>query len=122
MTMRRKKLGREGERAVKDLLEQKGYGILETNFRTRTGEIDIVAAEGDTLVFIEVKTRASTSCGFPEEAVTSLKQQRIRKLAVEYMSIGGPGPRYRDIRFDVAAVTVGSKGEIAAIRIIEGAF
>lgn len=120
--MRRKKLGREGELAVKALLEQKGYGILETNFRTRTGEIDIIALEGDILVFLEVKTRASTSCGFPEEAVTFRKQQRIRRLALEYLSLGESRLRYRDVRFDVAAVSVGSCGEIATIRIIEGAF
>lgn len=122
MTMRRKNLGREGELAVKDLLKRKGYSILETNFRTRTGEIDIVAVQGSTLVFLEVKTRAGTNCGIPEEAVTHRKQQRIRRLALEYMSAMEPGPRYQDIRFDVAAVTVVSGKKIAEIRHYEGAF
>lgn len=122
MTMRRKNLGREGELAVKALLEQKGYCILETNFRTRTGEIDIIAAQGSTLVFLEVKTRSSMNCGIPEEAITFRKQQRIRRLALEYMSTMGPGQRYQDIRFDVAAVAVVYGEEIAEIRLYEGAF
>ena len=114
-------LGREGERAVKELLVNEGYRILETNYRTRHGEIDIIAAKDSTLVFIEVKTRASTNCGIPEEAVNYRKQQRIRKLALEYLTTPGH-ERFLDLRFDVASVSAGTGGKIEGIKLIEGAF
>jgi putative endonuclease len=121
MTDRQKTLGREGEKAVRALLEERGYRILETNFRTRYGEIDIIAAVERTLVFVEVKTRTSTNCGIAEEAVNFRKQQRIRKLAVQYLTKPGH-ERYQDLRFDVAAVSAGTDGEIEEIKIYEGAF
>jgi len=121
MTKRRKALGAEGEKAVKAFLEGQGYRILESNFRTRYGEIDIIAAVERTLVFVEVKTRVSSNCGIPEEAVNWRKQQRIRRLAVEYLSMPGH-ERFCDFRFDVAAVTANDKGEIEEINLYEAAF
>lgn len=114
-------MGKDGEKAVKALLEDKGYKILETNYRTRYGEIDIIASVERTLVFVEVKTRVSMNCGIPQEAVNYRKQQRIRKLAVEYLSKPGH-ERYLDLRFDVAAVTADSTWKITDITIFEGAF
>lgn len=121
MTKGSRKLGKEGERAVRELLKKKGYRILEANYRTRYGEVDIIAAEEGTLVFVEVKTRASTNCGLPEEAVDYRKQQRIRKLAVQYLSQPGHGC-YSDLRFDVASVSADARGKIKEIVICKGAF
>lgn len=121
MAVKRKELGREGEKAAAELLEAKGYRILEQNYRTRYGEIDIIAAKGTTLVFVEVKTRASTRCGIPEEAVDFRKQQKIRKLAVEYLS-RTCGQYYSDLRFDVVAISVGAGGKIEKVNLYEGAF
>lgn len=114
-------LGKKGEAAVKNFLKQKGYQILKTNFRTRYGEIDIIAAEENTLVFIEVKTRASLNCGIPEESVNFRKQQRIRGLAMEYLLQPGR-KRYRDLRFDVASVLTDKEGRVREIIILESAF
>jgi len=121
MTGKRKELGREGEKAAAELLQSKGYRILEKNYRTRHGEIDMIAARGSLLVFVEVKTRASARCGAPEEAVDFRKQQKIRKLAVEYLSKSA-GKYYTDLRFDVAAISVDAAGKIKDIRLYEGAF
>ena len=121
MTNQRIKLGREGEKSVKLLLESKGYRILETNFRTRYGEIDIITAKEDVLVFVEVKTRTGSSCGIPEEAVDLRKQEKIRKVALEYLS-RSKGRHYRDLRFDVAAISAGKDGTVKEIKIYENAF
>lgn len=114
-------IGKQGEKAVKKLLENRGYRILETNFRTRFGEIDIIAERSDTLVFVEVKTRTGVSFGIPEEAVHPQKQERIRRVAVEYLSTMG-SKFYKEVRFDVAAIFAGKDGKPKTIRIHEGAF
>lgn len=121
MAKKQQILAKDGEKAVKTLLEEKGYRILETNYRTRHGEIDIIASMERTLVFVEVKTRSSISCGIPEEAVDYRKQRRIRKVAVEYLSKPG-NERFLDLRFDVAAVTADPAGRVTGITILEGVF
>lgn len=115
------RLARQGEKAVRELLEKKGYQILETNYRTRYGEIDIIAAKDKILVFVEVKTRTSTKCGLPEEAVNYSKQRKLRSLAVAFLSVPGH-KHYFDFRFDVASVIADSEGIIQNVNIIEGAF
>jgi len=114
-------LGRAGEKAVREYLEKAGYCILETNYRNRYGEIDIIAENEDILVFVEVKTRSAKNCGIPEEAVDFRKQERIRKLALDYLC-GKRSKFYGEIRFDVAAVSAGKDGLIRDIRVYEGAF
>ncbi|MDD4600441.1 hypothetical protein SDC9_05961 [bioreactor metagenome] len=96
------KVGNIGEQAAADLFQQAGYTILAKKFRSRTGEIDIIAKHRGTIVFVEVKTRRSTSFGFPAEAVTYTKQQKIIKTALCYLNmIQQPDS---SCRFDVVEV------------------
>ncbi len=82
-----------------------GYRILARNFRAAGAEIDLVALDGTTLVFLEVKTRLSLSAGRPEEAVDSRKQLRLRRAAQAYLARQPLELRSRPVRFDVAALT-----------------
>jgi putative endonuclease len=95
-------LGRAGEEIACRHLAGKGYEIVARGFRMFRGEIDIVARDGGTLVFVEVKTRADESFGRPEEAVTPAKQRQLRKIAQGYL-VAHPAPGV-DCRFDVVAI------------------
>jgi putative endonuclease len=108
-------LGRRGERAAEKHLRRNGYRIVARNFRAVGAEIDLVAMDGETLVFVEVKTRRSLAAGAPEEAVDERKQQRLRRAAEVFAT------RYRaedtEMRFDVVAVDASGKGlEIELLR------
>lgn len=74
-------LGRRGERAAEKYLRRHGYRIVTRNFRAAGAEIDLIAMDGDTLVFVEVKTRRNRAAGAPEEAVDARKQSRMRRAA-----------------------------------------
>jgi putative endonuclease len=95
-------LGRAGEDLATAWYIGHGYEILERNWRSRIGEIDLICARPDVVVFCEVKTRASGRFGIPVEAVTGAKQIRIRRLATQYLFLHTCGTH--EIRFDVAAV------------------
>jgi putative endonuclease len=95
-------LGSDGERAAAAFLRERGYHILERNFRCRGGEIDLIALDGSVLVFVEVKYRRTLARGTPIEAVTALKQARVRKAAQEYLTFCGR--IFGRIRFDVISV------------------
>lgn len=99
-----------------DYLRKNGYNILECNWRCRRGEIDIVANDGQTLVFIEVKTRRTESCGDGFAAVDARKQERLRLLAQHY--IHQTGFTARSYRFDVASVD----GHTGSVTVIKDAF
>lgn len=103
MTQSSKDFGREGEKAAVRHLKKNGYRILETNFRTHLGEIDIVGEHGHTLVFIEVKTRIDTEKGHPAEALTRHKQRKIGQVARQFLARHQADGR--DCRFDVVAIT-----------------
>lgn len=77
--------GNKGELAAKNYLEEEGYTILETNWRYSRSEVDIIAKDGDEIVFVEVKTRSSDYFENPEEAVTPKKQALLAKAAEEYL-------------------------------------
>ena len=79
-------LGKLGEDLACAELERRGYAILERRYRTRFGEIDIVARDGETTVFVEVKTRVGEQFGGGAEAVTAWKQRRITQMAVDYLA------------------------------------
>lgn len=97
------KLGKSGEdKAVKHLVKN-GYKILDRNFRTKLGEIDIIAKDDEALVFIEVKTRSSMSFGVPQLSVDTRKQNKLIKLALSY--IKQKNIKHKVIRFDVLALT-----------------
>ena len=96
--------GREGEDAASAFYRDLGYEVVERNYRSGRGEIDLVARRGETLVFCEVKSRRSDRWGAPAEAVDGLKQARLRKLAAAWMAERRPG--YAEVRFDVVSVIV----------------
>lgn len=99
--MGRIELGKEGEKLAIDYLLTKGYKILEKNFRTPFGEIDIIAKDENFIVVIEVKRRLSDKFGQPELSVNYTKQQKLKKLALYYISrLGKEYP----VRFDVIAI------------------
>ncbi|MCG7310693.1 YraN family protein [Brachybacterium sp. ACRRE] len=111
-------LGRIGEQVVADHLAEVGWQIVERNARFRAGEIDIVALEGTTLVFVEVKTRRTLVTGVPQAAVTPLKMRRLRALAGAYLM--EHAPRHHEVRIDVVAVHVLGAGgcEIEHLRSV----
>ena len=98
-----RRTGARYEEAAADFLRQQGYEILEKNYRDRYGEVDIVAREGRYLVFVEVKYRKDASCGYPEEAVSARKQQRIRHTASWYLYRHGCSEE-TPCRFDVVSI------------------
>ena len=87
--MNNRRTGAIGEELAEIMLLEKGYSILARNFRCRHGEIDIIAAKGGAVVFVEVKTRLFESCGQGRESVTAAKRQRIRNCAMCYIAICG---------------------------------
>jgi putative endonuclease len=111
-------LGRRGERAAEKYLRRNGYRIVKRNFRAAGAEIDLVAMDGDVLVFVEVKTRRSRDAGAPHEAVDERKQKQIRRAAEIFAT------RYREdeieMRFDIVAVD--ASGERLEIELLRNAF
>ena len=106
--------GERGEKLVARYLRRKGYRILERNFQTRFGEIDLIARKGDVIVFVEVKTRAP---GAPVSGRDAVKQSRVRTAALQYWQ-----GRFAALqpRFDVVEVTLSPEGE--QVEHIENAF
>jgi putative endonuclease len=115
----RRRLGIAGEDAVAAWYETAGYRVIDRNWRCRDGELDVVVTRGDTLVFCEVKTRASTRFGVPVEAVTATKQRRLRMLAARWLA--EHNVRRRTLRFDVASVMRGADGQLT-VEVLEDAF
>ena len=102
MTVKRQRLGILGEALAVEELERRGYAVLARRYRTACGEIDVVAQDGDTLVFIEVKARATREFGTAAEAVTRWKQRRLVRMARDYLTRAGISDR--PCRFDVVAI------------------
>lgn len=119
MSSKRILLGKTGEDQACRFLKRKGYSIVQTNYRTRCGEIDIIARQGPVLVFIEVKTRRSRSFGSPLLAVTAKKQRQISMVAQEYLSKNKLFDT--DARFDVVGMRIDASDH-AEIEHIENAF
>ncbi len=117
--MDRKRTGDAGEQAAAAHLRAAGYAILAMQYRARTGEVDIVAADGDTLVFVEVKARRSGDYGTPAEAVTYRKQGRIMATAQCYMKHHGLYDK--PMRFDVIEI-IFAQGKVAKLNHIVNAF
>lgn len=110
--------GNLGEQAALQLLQEKGHGIITTNFRWERKEIDIISTDQDVLVFTEVKTRTSFDFGYPEAAVDSKKQEHIKLVAEAFLL---EHPEYLKVRFDTIAVVI--KGaKVAEIVHWEDAF
>ncbi len=115
----RQQTGRLGEQLARGRLEQKGYTILETNYRTSGGEIDLVAEKDNEIVFVEVKTRRGTRYGSPEEAITTSKQQHIIAAAQEYLQ--ATHNEERNWRVDVVAIELDHGDRVIRMEIIENA-
>lgn len=96
-----KPLGSEGEDLAVRFLQKKGYRIVARNYKTPVGELDIIARDGDTIVFIEVKTRTDISFGYPFEAVNKRKRQKLKNLALLYLKRQG---KESPVRFDVLSI------------------
>ena len=103
-------------------LLRRGYRILERNYRTRWGELDIVAFDGVTIAFVEVKTRRAASGRTPFESVHSRKRDQVRRMAASWLSARPGRPFARVLRFDAIAVTVDPAGRLVALEHLEGAF
>ena len=114
-----KSLGKFGEEIAEELLRSKGYQILKRNFRFGKGEIDIIAKDGDYLVFVEVKSRKNYDFGEPEYAITKSKQRQLKKIAEAYFYVNGIEEQL--CRFDVITI-IGEKREEMKINHIENAF
>lgn len=104
MSKQRINLGKRGEDIAARFLLEKGLALITRNYRDKFGEVDIIAKDRETLVFVEVKTRRSNRFGLPEEAVTPAKQQKIIRVAsnylVQHQLLDAP------VRFDVIAITI----------------
>lgn len=120
MTLRRLALGKKGEMAAVKHLKRCGYRIIKTNYRCKIGELDIIAQDGDTLVFIEVRTRSSRRYGLAKESVGPVKQKKVRMVASFYIqSLGRPMPK---VRFDVVAIYCTPEGRVKSFEHLENAF
>ena len=114
MSLLTKLLGKDGEDRAARFLAKRGYRILERNYSTRSGEIDLIALHEGVVVFVEVKTRTNAAYGAPELAVTSRKQRRMVKAALGYIS-------YKKLhqvpcRFDVVAITSAREKDVELIQ------
>jgi putative endonuclease len=118
MSQARMSLGKSGEDLACRELERRGYAIIARRYRVRGGELDVIARDGQTIVFVEVKTRASRMFGEAAEAVTPLKQLRMTRLAEEYLA------RHHlsecPCRFDVVSIDVDAGAP--AVEVIQNAF
>jgi len=112
-------LGKSGERAALRYLKNKKYKILAQNFRLFRGEIDIIALDKNTLVFVEVKTRKSTDFGLPEESVTPSKQRQIKRIAQGFLMRNNL--QDAECRFDVISILF-DQNQGYRIRHIQNAF
>lgn len=125
MTESRQRLGRAAESLVAERLAAAAWELLERNPRTRHGELDIVALDRRTLVFVEVKAGRAGSLYGPERPLLAIgpqKQRRIRRLATAWMAERRALPRYDRIRFDAVGVTYDHTGRVTDYEHIEGAF
>lgn len=119
MTLQRQRLGIVGEDLAAAALVARGYAILERRYATDRGEIDIIAEDGDTLVFVEVRARATAEFGRAAESVTVGKQRQVTRIAADYLARHQIGDRA--CRFDVVAVD-NALSEAPEITIYVGAF
>jgi putative endonuclease len=124
MTHERLSLGKTGEKLAKNYLQNLGYKIIAVNYRVKLGEIDLVAVDRDTVVFVEVKSRVGVAFGQPSESITCRKKLQLSKVALEY--IGRHGLTLQPARFDVVSVLFKDQRSVVAetpqIEVIKNAF
>ena len=116
--------GAAGEQAAAEMLAALGYEIVERNFRTRYGELDIVAVDNETLVFCEVRSRVGRDAlEWALQSIAHTKRARVRKMAAEWFRLNTTRPRYtKGTRFDAVAVAITADGRALAIEHVRDAF
>ena len=117
--MNRQEVGKLGEKLAQKFLKKKGYHIRETNFHCPRGEIDIIARQGDYLVFVEVRTKSNLDFGTPEESITQAKKEKLIASSLAYINTHQNLPSLW--RIDVVAIEVNDRGKIKRIALIENA-
>jgi putative endonuclease len=117
--MTRKETGILGEKLARDFIKKRGYHIVETNYRCRYGEVDIVARYKEYLVFIEVRTKSNRSFGTPEESITAAKKVRMRRVTEYYYQSHERLPE--NWRIDLVAVELNESGKPGRIEVVENA-
>jgi putative endonuclease len=122
----RRRLGAFGERLAREHLEARGFEVVDANFRTRHGELDVVARNERVLVFCEVKTRirrGNLGTPGPFAAIGVRKRRRLRLMAREWLAARAlEGPRPREIRFDAIGIEIEPSGRLAGLEHLEDAF
>jgi putative endonuclease len=123
----RRRHGQLGERIAEEHLAHRGYKIVERNFRTRYGELDLIAMDEHALVFCEVKTRVTGSRRGPDgplDAIGPRKRDRVRRMAGQWLAenTAEARPAARDLRFDAIGVIVTPAGRLLALEHLENAF
>ncbi len=111
-------LGKKGEQIALEFLVNKGFIILEQNYRVGQKEVDLICLDNEILVFCEIKTRSGTQFGFPEEAVSNAKQNHLKATAEYYLD---QNPKYTQLRFDVVSIII-SNDVVKEIVHFEDAF
>ncbi len=116
MTDRRQSIGRRGEAIARARLREMGYRVLESNYRTRRGEIDLVARHEGEYVFVEVRSKSARSAGQPEESITPRKRDHLIAAAQQYLqSHDADGA---DWRIDLVAIEFGPNGAVARFNVL----
>jgi putative endonuclease len=119
-TDQRHLLGQAAEELAAQHLQRLGYEIVARNHRTRFGELDLVALDDETLVFVEVKARRGS--GRPWDNLHERKQQQVRRMAAAFLAEVDDRPKSKQLRFDAIGVTVDAAGRLVALDHLEGAF
>ena len=118
----RHQLGCVGEQLAAEHLERLGFEVLERNYRTRYGELDLVAFDGSTLVFCEVKTRRSARGRSTWENLGEPKRAQVRRMGATWLTDRPGRPYAADLRFDAIGVTIDATGQLVALDHLEAAF
>jgi putative endonuclease len=113
-SQRSRQVGGYGQNLAKDFLQQRGYEVLTENYYTRSGEIDLICQKNSQIIFIEVKTRSSNNYGIPEEAISKIKKEKLRKTALYYLQ--EQTIVNENWRIDSVAVEISKINKIAQIR------
>ncbi|MDO8184520.1 YraN family protein [Conexibacter sp. JD483] len=117
----RHRLGRLGEHLAVEHLERRGFVVLERNYRTRYGELDVIACDAERLIFCEVKTRRAGATS-PFEGLRESQRRRLRRMALTWLGEQPRRPYVPELRFDALGVMLDASDRLVAIEHLEGAF
>jgi putative endonuclease len=117
----RRTLGQQGEQLALEHLERLGFRAVARNHRTRFGEIDLIVCDGQTIVFVEVKTRRAGGRD-PFESLGEAKRLQVRRMAVAWLAEERDRPRAPELRFDAVGVRIDARGRLIALEHLEAAF